>query len=59
MKLTQMDTKLDTRLAGMDTRLAGMNTEIAGLRGEVRLVQALCGVNTLLIAGVLWRLLTH
>ncbi len=39
--------------------LGATGQEMARVRGELRLVEVLCGINIMLTAGVLWRLLAH
>ncbi len=46
-------------LAGYENRLGSIDLKLERLSGEVRVVQAIGGSIVALLAGVLWRLLSH
>jgi len=46
-------------LAGYENRLGSIDLKLERLSGEVRVVQAIGGIIVALLAGVLWRLLSH
>ncbi len=51
--------KAAEELAGYENRLNSIDLKLIELNSAVRVVQAIMGINTALVAGVLWRLLAH
>ncbi len=51
--------KAAEELAGYENRLGSIDLKLEGLTGEVKVVQTIGGMIVALLAGVLWRLLSH
>jgi hypothetical protein len=51
--------KAAEELAGYENRPGSIDLKLERLTGEVRVVQAIGGIIVALLAGVLWRLLSH
>lgn len=51
--------KAAEELAGYESRLGSIDLKLERLTGDIRAVQAIGGIIVALLAGVLWRLLSH
>jgi hypothetical protein len=51
--------KATEELAGYESRLGSIGLKFERLTGDIRVVQAIGSIIVALLAGVLWRLLSH